>query len=91
MLGFVEIPKHSSSVLAAGSAERAIGRDGDSVDVAAVAAVVGLDTARRKLPNLVNTHVNVLLPKSCMIGQHVEQGKDQGIGEKLSHRRRWRL
>ena len=52
VLGLVQVPEHGGSVLATGSAERAIGGDGDGVDVAGVADVVGLDTARGELPNL---------------------------------------
>ena len=52
VLGLVQVPKHGSSVLATGSAERAIGGDGDGVDVAGVADVVGLDAARGEFPNL---------------------------------------
>ena len=52
VLGLVQVPEHGGSVLATGSAERTIGGDGDGVDVAGVADVVGLDTARSELPNL---------------------------------------
>ena len=52
VLGLVQVPQHGGSVLATGRAERAIGRDGDGVDVAGVADVVGLDAARREFPNL---------------------------------------
>ena len=46
VFGFIEIPEHSGAIFAAGSAERAIRRDCDSVDVACVTDVVGLDAAR---------------------------------------------
>lgn len=46
VLGLVEIPEHGRTVFPAGRAKRAIGRDGDGVDVAGVADVVGLDAAR---------------------------------------------
>ena len=52
VLGLVKIPEHGGAVLATRGAERAIGRDGDGVDVAGVADVVGLQLAGRKLPNL---------------------------------------
>lgn len=52
VLGLVEVPQHGGAVLATGSAERAIGGDGDGVDVASVADVVGLQLARRQFPNL---------------------------------------
>lgn len=53
VLGLVKIPEHGGSVLATGGAERAIGGDGDGVDVASVADVVGLDAARGEFPNLI--------------------------------------
>lgn len=46
VLGLVEIPKHGRTVFTAGRAKRAIGGDGDGVDVAGVADVVGLNAAR---------------------------------------------
>jgi hypothetical protein len=52
VLGLVQVPKHGGSVLATGSAERTIGGDGDGVDVAGVADVVGLDAAGSEFPNL---------------------------------------
>lgn len=45
VFGLVQIPQHGGAVLAAGGAERAVGGDGDGVDVAGVADVVGLDAA----------------------------------------------
>lgn len=52
VLGLVQVPEHGCSVLATGGAERAIGGDGDGVDVAGVTDVVGLNAARSELPNL---------------------------------------
>jgi hypothetical protein len=52
VLRLVQIPQHGGSVLATGGAERAVGGDGDGVDVASVADVVGLDAARSEFPNL---------------------------------------
>lgn len=52
VLGLVKIPEHGRSVLATGSAERAVGGDGDGVDVAGVADVVGLQLAGGELPDL---------------------------------------
>lgn len=54
MLGLVKVPEHGGTILAARSAERAIRRDGDGVDVASVANVVGLELAAGELPNLKN-------------------------------------
>lgn len=53
VLGLVQIPQHGGAVLSTGSAEGAIGRDSDGVDVAGVADVVGLQLAGRELPNLI--------------------------------------
>ena len=52
VLGLVEIPEHGGAVLTTGGAERAIGGDGDGVDIAGVADVVSLELAGRELPNL---------------------------------------
>lgn len=52
VLALVEVPQHGRAVLATGGAERAIGGDGDGVDVAGVADVVGLQLAGGELPNL---------------------------------------
>lgn len=52
VLGLVEVPEHGGAVFAAAGAERAVGRDGDGVDVAGVADVVGLDAAGGELPDL---------------------------------------
>lgn len=45
VLGLVEIPEHGGAVFAAGGAEGAVGGDGDGVDVAGVADMVGLYAA----------------------------------------------
>ena len=55
VLGLVEVPEHGGAVFAAGGAEGAIGRDGDGVDVARVADVVGLDAAVGELPDLMTS------------------------------------
>lgn len=52
VLGLVQVPEHGGTVLATGGAEGAIGGDGDGVDVAGVADVVGLQLAGVELPNL---------------------------------------
>ena len=52
MLGLVEIPKHSCTVFAARGAERAVGGDGDGVDIAGMADVVGLNAAGSEFPDL---------------------------------------
>lgn len=53
VLRLVQVPEHCSSVLATGSAERSVGGDGNGVDVAGVSDVVGLQSAGRKLPDLI--------------------------------------
>lgn len=52
VLGLVQVPQHGGTVLATGGAQGSIGGDGDGVDVAGVADVVGLQLAGRELPNL---------------------------------------
>lgn len=52
LLGLVDVPQHGGTVLAAGSAQGAVGRDSHGVDVARVSNVVGLDAARGEFPNL---------------------------------------
>jgi len=52
VLGLVQVPEHGGTVLATRCAERSIGRDGNGVDVAGVADVIGLDLAGCELPNL---------------------------------------
>ena len=52
VFGFVEVPEHGCAVLAAGGAEGAVGGDGDCVDVAGVADVVGLNSAGSEFPDL---------------------------------------
>jgi hypothetical protein len=52
VLGLVEIPQHGGTILATGSAQGSIGRDGDGVDVSGVTNVVSLQTAGSELPDL---------------------------------------
>jgi hypothetical protein len=52
VLGLVQVPEHGGTILATRSAQGSIGGDGDGVDVAGVADVVGLDAARCEFPNL---------------------------------------
>lgn len=52
VLGLVKIPKHGGTILATGGAQGSIGGDGNGVDVAGVADVVGLQLAGGELPNL---------------------------------------
>jgi hypothetical protein len=54
MLAVVQVPEHGDTVLASGSAERTVGRDGNSVDVSSVAVVVGLELALGEIPDLRN-------------------------------------
>lgn len=52
VLGLVQVPEHGCSVLTTRGAQRAIGRDGDGVDVTGVTNVVGLDAAGSEFPDL---------------------------------------
>jgi hypothetical protein len=52
VLGLVEIPEHSDTVLTTGGTEGSIGGNGDGVDVASVTDVVGLEAAGSEFPNL---------------------------------------
>ena len=52
MLAVVEVPEHGDAVLASRGSKRTIGGDGESVDVAGVAVVVGLQLALGELPDL---------------------------------------
>lgn len=54
VLALVEVPEHGDAVLAAGRRERAVGGDGDGVDVAGVAVVVGLELELLELPDLIS-------------------------------------
>lgn len=53
VLALVQVPQHGGAVLATGGAEGAVRGDGDSVDVAGVTDVVGLNAAGSELPDLV--------------------------------------
>ena len=53
VLALVEVPKHRDTVLSARGRERTIGRNRDSVDVASVAVVVGLQLELLELPDLI--------------------------------------
>ena len=52
MLPVVEVPEHCLAVLAAAGAQGAVGGEGDGVEVAGVADVVGLQLAVGQVPNL---------------------------------------
>jgi len=52
MLSFVEIPQHRISVFSTGCAKRAVGRNGDRVQVTSVADVVRLQLAVGQIPHL---------------------------------------
>jgi len=59
MLGLVEIPEHGGAVLATRSTEGTVRGDSDSVDISSVPGMVGLNAARRELPDL-----NQFIPSS---------------------------
>jgi len=52
MLALVEVPEHCDTVLATGRGKRAVGRDGEGVDIAGMAVVVGAQLALGELPDL---------------------------------------
>ena len=52
MLALVQVPKHGNAVLTARCSKRTVRRDRDSVDVAGVAVVVGLQFELREFPDL---------------------------------------
>lgn len=52
MLAVIQIPQQSLAVLASGCAERAIGRDGDGVQVTVVSIMVKLELAVGQVPDL---------------------------------------
>lgn len=88
MLGLVKVPKHGGTVLAARSAEGAVGGDGDGVNVAGVANVVGLELAGGELPNLGRCQIPFHPQPWIMCGRHhgIEaRGRIRAIGEYLSH------
>ena len=58
VLGLVKVPQHGGTILAAGGTQRSIGGDGDGVDVAGVAIVVGLQLELRQFPDLDNTSLS---------------------------------
>ena len=45
MFRLVQVPEHRCSIFASGGTEGAVGGDGDGIDVARVADVVGLNAA----------------------------------------------
>ena len=52
VLAIVEVPQHCDAVLSTRGGKRAIGRDGDSVDVTLVSEVVRAELAFCELPDL---------------------------------------
>jgi hypothetical protein len=61
VLALVEVPQHRDAVLAPGRGERAVGRDGDGVDVPGVAVVVGLELELLELPHLRDEYWSALI------------------------------
>ena len=80
VLGLVQVPQHGGSVLATRGAERAVGGDGDGVDVASVADVVGLELAAGEFPNLGMSAPEsmVHIGKIARRDQAERRGRDQG-------------
>lgn len=85
VLGLVQVPQHGGAVLAAGCTERAVGRDGDGVDVAGVADVVGLDAAGGELPDLYYA-VSRISDKRCEDEvRRIRTDQCAGEGKNVSH------
>ena len=83
MLGFVEVPEHGGAVFAARGAEGAVRGDGDCVDVASVADVVGLDAAGSELPDLESGELSAkqVLLTIHLLPRTTRQDCHQCIGE----------
>lgn len=79
MLGLIEVPEHGGTVLATRSAERAVRRDGDGVDVTSMTNMIGLDAARCKLPDLF--HELALLKSWVVVLSLILGIEDQCIGD----------
>jgi hypothetical protein len=84
VLGLVQIPQHCGSILAARSAERSVGGDSNGVDVASMSDVVGLQPARRKLPDL-KSLVSPISSLLFSIQFRACEDRFQCIGVGLSH------
>lgn len=52
MFALVQVPEHGDTILATGSGQGTVGRDGKGVDVSSVSVVVGLELALGQLPDL---------------------------------------
>ncbi len=66
MLAVVEVPKHGNAIFSTGGSKRAIGGNGDGVNVTLVSIVVGAELALCELPDLgkkLNTLVGVIQNK----------------------------
>jgi len=59
MFWIVEVPEHGCAVFSAWSTERAIGGDGDGVDVSGVAVVISAEFAFGQFPNLLQLSAQV--------------------------------
>jgi hypothetical protein len=95
VLGLVKIPEHGGAVLATRGAEGTVGGDGDGVDVAGVADVVGLQLAAGELPDLFGScllaelfaALLLTMPRSELLGgvsffqPHGTRGVKSGKGE----------
>lgn len=52
VLGVVKVPEHGGTVLASGSTQGSIGRNGDDVDISGVSVVVCSELASAEFPDL---------------------------------------
>lgn len=87
VLGLVKVPQHGGTVLAAGGTQRSIGGDGDGVDVAGVADVVGLQLAGGELPDL-TASVSEQLPSHGSLIYDRDRVGGSVQGDCLSHGRK---
>lgn len=87
VFGFVEVPEHGGAIFAAGSAQGAVGGDGDGVDVAGVADVVGLDAAGGEFPDLLgfSRKVSIAGRVEVHVLPQAAVRVHQCVGDGLSH------
>jgi hypothetical protein len=84
VLGLIKIPEHGGTVLTARGTQRSIGGNGDGVDVAGVADVVGLQLTGGELPDLVASVSERRFPHGSLIYDSERVGGSVQ-GDYLSH------
>jgi len=86
VLGLVQVPEHGGTVLSTRCAEGTVWGDGDGVDVAGVAGVVGLNAAGSELPNLKVLSVTDHRTFHCFRSEEGKGNSIRAYGDCLSHR-----